>query len=59
VLSFRFPSKVGKRGNTHRHPSAHWHHHQQGFGITNKDLEFRNIAVTLRPALMVGIDTAQ
>jgi hypothetical protein len=27
--------------------------------INNKDLEFRNIAVTLRPALMVGIDTAQ
>jgi hypothetical protein len=27
--------------------------------INNKDLEFRNIVVTLRPALMVGIDTAQ
>jgi hypothetical protein len=27
--------------------------------INNKDSEFRNIAVTLPPALMVGIDTAQ
>jgi hypothetical protein len=27
--------------------------------INNKDLEFQNIAVTLGPTPMVGIDTAQ
>jgi hypothetical protein len=34
VLSFRFPSKVGKRGNAHCHPIAHWYHQQQGSGIS-------------------------